>query len=802
MKSFSRFFCFLALIAFQITEAQSIFSVQAVAAPKREFRGAWIATVTNLDWPSSPWLTPQQQRDELVSLLDALYAAGINAVIFQIRPECDALYNSPYEPWSYWLTGRQGVPPADGYDPLRFAIAEAHKRGMELHAWFNPYRVERSAGSYGLAPNHVAVRNPTWVIQIGSYRFLNPGLPEVRDHVSKVIADVVRRYDVDGVHMDDYFYPYPPNQITWQDTATFRQYSRGHTDIGDWRRDNVNLLIRQIYDSVQAIKPQVKFGMSPFGIWRPNNPPGIFGMDAYSTIYCDALAWLRGQYIDYIAPQLYWSFGGAQDYARLQPWWADHANSYSRHLYTGNGLYRMWPPPRGLDWPATELANQISYNRANPKVQGSIFFRANVVRDNVKGFTELLKSEIYRTPAIIPRMAWKESVPPNPPQNLRAGIDFFRGLYTLRWDRPSAASDGDTASRYIVYRFTTPTYGPSDLENSKHLIALVGEPSVTPSARIDTPGVRYYFAVAALDRNNNESTLSNLISILSPPIGRPVLAYPADGEPNYPQHGSLRWSSVSSALQYRLEVARAADFSPSSLVAVRSLAETTAVVTGLSAETTYYWRVAAGNQAEAGHFSPARSFTTGWPLPPTLLAPLNVPNAPLRPTFMWSRGKGTSFRVRVAEALWTGVTVLDTTVTDTAFTSGRELPPGPIYVWRVLASNPYGSSDWSSIGRFRTAHPTLVALDEALPTDYSLSQNYPNPFNPTTTIEFGIPKAGHVRLSVYNLLGQEVAVLLDEFREAGRYRVFFEARGLASGVYFSVLRTSDRVLRNKMLLVR
>ncbi|MBE0557047.1 MAG: family 10 glycosylhydrolase, partial [Proteobacteria bacterium] len=254
---------------------------QAAERPKREFRGAWIATVTNLDWPSSRGLTAQQQRNELVAILDALYASGINAVVFQIRPECDALYISPYEPWSYWLTGSQGTGPNPVYDPLEFAVSEAHKRGMELHAWFNPYRAYRETNTYPTHATHVTKTHPEWILTCpDGYKIVDPGLPQARDYIAMIVADVVRRYDVDGVHMDDYFYPYPEHNFTVQDSASFRDYSRGYPDSlkGDWRRGNVNLLVQQMYDSVQAIKPWVKVGMSPFGIWQNGVPPGIFGL--------------------------------------------------------------------------------------------------------------------------------------------------------------------------------------------------------------------------------------------------------------------------------------------------------------------------------------------------------------------------------------------------------------------------------------------------------------------------------------------------------------------------------------------
>ncbi|MDE3058211.1 MAG: family 10 glycosylhydrolase, partial [Bacteroidota bacterium] len=265
--------------------------------PKREFRGVWIATVANIDWPLHKGEPPAVQQRELISILDNLKSSGINAVIFQVRPECDALYRSSIEPWSYWLTGEQGKPPEPVWDPLHFAIEQAHKRGMELHAWFNPYRAVRLAsgkGSYPLAPNHVAVRHPDWILTFGALKLLNPGLPAVRTYVTNVILDVVRRYDVDGIHFDDYFYPYSP--ITNEDSLTFLRYSRGFTNLADWRRDNVNLLIKMIHDSISVIKPWVKFGISPFGIWRnkiADGGAGTNGFEAYDKLYCDALEWLR-----------------------------------------------------------------------------------------------------------------------------------------------------------------------------------------------------------------------------------------------------------------------------------------------------------------------------------------------------------------------------------------------------------------------------------------------------------------------------------------------------------------------------
>jgi len=228
---------------------------------------------------------------------------------------------STIEPWSYYLTSEQGISPEPFFDPLKIVIVEAHKRGIELHAWFNPYPVVRKIGSYILASNHISITYPKWLITISDFRFLNPGLPQVRDYVTNVIMDVVRRYDIDGVHFDDYFYPYPPNNISNEDLSTFAEYSRRFSNIGNWRWDNVNELIRMVYDSIQVTKPFIKFGISPFGIWKSGVPLGILGLDAYNEIYADAVTWLNEQIVDYISPQLYLPFGGGQDYGKLLPCW-------------------------------------------------------------------------------------------------------------------------------------------------------------------------------------------------------------------------------------------------------------------------------------------------------------------------------------------------------------------------------------------------------------------------------------------------------------------------------------------------
>jgi len=793
MKSWHR----LSILAFIILFF--VASSQAQVAPKREFRGAWVATVTNIDWPGTVGESSSlPQRQQLTTLLDRLAAAGINAIVFQIRPACDALYNSPYEPWSSWLTGTQGVKPVDGFDPLEFAAQEAHKRGMEIHAWFNPYRVKLGPSSPSqLASNNVAVLHPDWAFTCpDGYVFLNPGLPSVRDHVARVVADVVRRYDIDGVHMDDYFYPYAEHGFTKEDLPTFQTYQRGFTypdSLAPWRRDNVNLLIKQMYDSVQAIKPNVKVGMSPFGIWKNGVPSGTSGTSGFADLYCDAVAWMSGKYIDYITPQLYWPFGGGQDYAKLQPWWESVTNG--RHFYSGI-ITSVGSGQMGM---------QIAFNRAPAtSIQGTVVFSARGISNNSGGITDSLKYKYYTSAAAIPVMTWKDTIPPKAPTNLKATLNQTTGLYELTWTPPVAAVDGDTARRYLLYRFSKQTYQPSDLEASSNLLALTGQPTVVPSARLDSVNLQYYFAVSALDKNNNESALSGVIP-LSATVATPLLLAPNNLEQNFPKGGALSWRRDVTSLLYRLQVASAADFNPSSIVTTVNTADSSAVQSGLVAQTNYYWRVLAGNQAASGSYSLPWSFRTGWPTAPVVLAPASgLRNTSRTPTFVWRKGIGSSFRIRVTEVSHTpNVVVMDQTTSDTTILCTSILTPTTNYSWAVSASNNYGASDYSAEWRFQTGQDiTVVERDGAIPNAYELSQNYPNPFNPTTSIRFAVPMSGPVSLRVYDLLGREVAVLVDGALNAGYYTTRLDGRGLSSGIYFYRLVASGFVETRKMQLVK
>jgi len=774
--------------------------------PKREFRGVWVATVSNLDWPSSRSGSPATQMQELSNLFDYLKNAGVNAILFQVRPECDALYNSNYEPWSYYLTGLQGMAPSPYYDPLTFAVEEAHKRGMELHAWFNPYRAVRSVGSYSISSKHVSILHPDWILYFSAIKLklLDPGLPAVREYVARVVMDVVRRYDVDGVHFDDYFYPYPGSNfsgITNEDDLTFAAYSRGFSDRADWRRDNVNLLVRMVHDSIACVKPWVKFGISPFGIWKPGVPAGISGTSAYDQIYCDATAWLQAQTVDYLTPQLYWPSGGGQDYTKLVSWWASLTNG--RHLYPGQAAYRI------VNWSATEVPSQIRLNRRTAHCGGSVFFRAKDIRDNPRGFTDSLRSDLYRYPAIQPAMTWQNDIPPGVPQKFKYARSGYTTAPELSWEAPEPAADGETASRYIVYRHAMQTPGVNYLEDPSAIIMIGTQTSLTPVIPV-TSGP-FYYTVTALDRYNNESSADAMIYVPAP--GEPLLAYPADGSVGYADTVRLRWHRPSTAVVYELQVDDAIDFT--TLVANKTnWSDSTYILTGLAEQRQYYWRVRSANAGGWGAFSEVRAFRTGAPVMPLLAYPPNDHQAvPVDAPLAWKPVPGAeSYHVQLARAAAFDSSNLVKEVSgirDTLLT-GLALDWDQVYYWRVQAGNRLGIGPWSAVFTFKTAGVTEVAdrpeirVEEKppLPLTVELQQNYPNPFNGATIIPFEIPRDGPVRLLVYDMLGRKIAVLANEFYPAGHHAIEWAADDSPSGVYVYRLFYENRIITKRMLMVR
>jgi len=410
----------------------------AAVSHAREFRGAWVATVYNINFPSSTRLTAAQAQAEITAFLDVMQRNRLNAVVFQVRPEGDAFYRSTLEPWSRFLTGRQGGDP--GYDPLSVVVAEAHRRGIEVHAWFNPYRAKGSASSTAVAP-HISVTDPAAVVPYNGALWMNPAATVVQRRLVQVIRDVVTRYDVDGVHFDDYFYPYPQTGMPFPDGADYDRYRAGGgaMSLGDWRRDNVNQMVRQVSEAVADVRPSVRFGVSPFGIYRPGMPAGISGLDAYNAIYCDPVRWMREGWVDYLAPQLYWpSTQTAQAYGTLIAWWAG-LTSGGRSIFAGNNLGQLGSSSA---WSVDEFRRQVTLTRAQePRgARGNIWFTVQPFASNRMGIADVFRGEFYTRAVLTPPMAGSRPPPAAPTVTV--------ATRTLRFSHPQARE----LRAWVVYR--------------------------------------------------------------------------------------------------------------------------------------------------------------------------------------------------------------------------------------------------------------------------------------------------------------------------------------------------------------
>lgn len=400
-------------------------------AQNYEFRGVWIATVDNIDWPRKNQFNSDSQKTEFIRQLDLHKSNGMNAVIVQVRPATDAFYPSQYEPWSQWLTGTQGKPPVPYYDPLEFTIEESHKRGFEYHAWCNPYRANFSVGKASIAPNHITKLHPEWFVQYGNTMYFDPGNKDGQDWVVTVIKDMVGRYNIDALHMDDYFYPYPIAGRDFPDTASYKKHGHGMNK-ADWRRSNVDSIIYKLSVAIKETKPWVKFGISPFGVWRNSNKdpvgsPTKSGITNYDDLYADILLWLKNKWIDYVAPQIYWEF--SQPNAPFQPlldWWNEH--SYGRQVYIGLGIFRAGSNAAWRD--RNQIPKQIESIRDKENVQGAIYFSSTSFDRNPNGWNDSLRNNYYREPALIPPMPW---LPQNP--NRKNSTGFIRSVTETAIDK-------------------------------------------------------------------------------------------------------------------------------------------------------------------------------------------------------------------------------------------------------------------------------------------------------------------------------------------------------------------------------
>jgi len=476
----------------------NIFSISA--QNKREMRAVWIATVNNIDWSPKDEFEPYRQREAMLRILDTLEVLKINVLIFQIRPTSDAFYISKYETWSRFLTGIHGISPFPFYDPLQFVIEEAHKRNIEVHVWLNPYRVLNNDDINLLNPNHLYFRNPKIFVKYGTQYYFNPAYEETRQYLKNIVADIVSRYDIEAIHIDDYFYPYPISGEDFPDAEAFRTEHRGFTNKNDWRRNNVNLAIDIMSKTIKEIKPWVEFGVSPFGVWRNKNrdPNGsdTKALSNYDDLYADVLKWQKEGKIDYVMPQLYWEIGHkSANYSVLAEWW--NKNTFGCNLYTGlfaSGL----GVNMGVWQNGNELERQMNYNKQFANIQGVGLYSAVALMENRMGINDVLKNNFFRYYALVPAKKSLQKEKPQPPENVRVVENNYLEKTLLYWDNPPK----NDALYYVVYYFEKNV--KTDFNNPKNILKTTRD-NCLDITDLTKNKKEYKFFVTAVNRYKIES---------------------------------------------------------------------------------------------------------------------------------------------------------------------------------------------------------------------------------------------------------------------------------------------------------
>lgn len=474
---------------------------------KRELRGVWIASVANIDWPSDKNMGSIQQQQEFVNILNNHQKVGINAVFVQVRAASDAFYSLSDEPWSEWLTGKQGRAPSPYYDPMMFMIEHAHERNMEFHAWLNLNRGTHKSGN-SVSENHITKIYPQWFLNYGGNKVYNFGIPEVRRYITNIVVNIIRNYDVDGIHFDDYFYPYPTPGQKINDTETFRKYGQGFKRIEDWRRNNINLLIKEISEAISREKPYVKFGVSPFGVWRSTDRDRegsrtSGALSSYDDLFADSRYWAQQGWIDYIVPQIYFSFGHRTvPYKDMVEWWTRNCGNH--HLYIGLGSYRIGENSK--EWAsASQILRQIRLNEKTPKVEGSVFYSSKSLMPSRHRLDDSLKRQ-YQCKALVPLMPWKQPFSLPQPE-IVALKKNNRNRVLIQWEIPENYEAN--VRSFAIYRFARGER--KTLDNPRNIIAIVRNHD-DKSYIDDTINARedYEYAITALDRLSNESKPSKL----------------------------------------------------------------------------------------------------------------------------------------------------------------------------------------------------------------------------------------------------------------------------------------------------
>ena len=581
-----RQYCFVCVLLLLLGGGSAVFA----DSPKREMRATWLTTVANIDWPKNTGAA--NQKSEMIKMLDSIASLNLNVVFFHVRPCCDAFYQSAYEPWSSYLKMNRGTDP--GYDPLAFVLEEGHKRGLAVHAWMNPYRYSNRAGSDWTGnddtPLNYSHTHPEWLLHYSSSIVLDPGLPEVRHRICEVVGDLLSKYDVDGIIFDDYFYPYGGTRNN-EDSVSQRLYKPAGMDVNDWRRDNVNRMVQDVYDTIQAVKPWVTFGISPFGIWTTSYsvarkegitlPAGITGGDMYAEIYCDPVAWLKDGSVDYLSPQLYWRTGGNQDYNKLCPWWADLCNQFGKHMYSSMANYKYAEESQADHkyYTVSELQTQTNVNRSSAKddAPGAVFYNTRAwVYD--RAFRNAFRTVQYHNPALPPAINWK-------PAKDREMVTFNPAEgQTISWTHP------DADVHFAVYAVPNARRNLAGIfSRGDMLLGVVYGNSYTLPASI-TLGA-YKVAVSVLDKYNNEYALRVYGEDVEAPEACQRIA-PVHNQIYAKWPVTFSWNAVRKADSYVLQIAKDKEFQQ--ILVTQEMTGTSfdsSLRKNLKDNGIYYWRV-------------------------------------------------------------------------------------------------------------------------------------------------------------------------------------------------------------------
>jgi len=699
------------------------YNTYAQSNPPDELRAAWVATVSNLDWPNS-WDKGdvEAQKASFVELIESLQEVNINTVFFQVRTECDAFYNSAYEPWSRYLTGIQGKYP--GFDPLSYAIEVCHDRGIELHVWLNPYRINASPNDSGNYYNqkHIYKKHPEWALTYSDgKKILNPGLPQVQKYIKQVAGDIISKYDIDGIHFDDYFYAYggTPESL---DRDAYIQYGSEYSNIGDFRRGSINKMIAGVMDTILATKPFLRFGVSPFGIYGNGmNPAGITGLDAYNVIYCDPLEWLKQGSVDYVNPQLYWTTGGHQDFGKLLPWWANQVKKYNRDVYAGHGIYRLddYPAESYYDanlheykeyfnlsknelfryggWSLEEVIRQIDIVRQNrnKNAKGSVYFRAKDF-DRVHNLKNYIADNAYKYITLLPNQYWKTSSKPGKVTNIRYELIPGKSTYRIVWD------NGDTLSRYAIYNTTN-----TDVALPENLMEVSFNNYYIP--KTNSVFENLSISVVKINRFWNTGDISLPYSIPKPDI--PVLTYPGDNYNSLARNDKFLWQSSKYAGKYEIQFSTDIEFDNIINSFETSETELPANQLTLNGEKSYFWRVRAVNIAGYSDYSTVRKVHTGFPSTPGITYPTNdKKNVPLDLTLNFDISSITdSIHLQISKinSKFEPLNIKVDTVfyKNNSFKLAQKLEKYSVYFARIKAKNNLGYSNWSEVIKFKTLMP-------------------------------------------------------------------------------------------------